>query len=121
MKRRKSRVLRLPAAERAYVDPVKLRRYLLSASHPEGRYKAAFFARFGYTQRHWRRLGWQLRILARTGVAEAEPPDSFGRKYRVSGSIPSPSGRNAEIVTVWIILHGEDFPRLVTAFPGGAR
>ena len=111
----------MPAAERSYIHPDKLRRYLLSASHPEGCYKAAFFARFGYTERHWRRLGWELRILARTGTVEVEPPDSFGTRYRVSGKISSPSGRYAEIVTVWIILHGEDFPRLVTAFPGEVR
>ena len=29
-----------------------------------------------------------------------------------------PSGRIAQIVVVWIILSGEDFPRFVTAYPG---
>ena len=42
----------------------------------------------------------------------------FGRKYEVRGTIRGPSGRGAEVVTVWVILAGDDVPRLVTAFPG---
>jgi hypothetical protein len=34
----------LPHAERAIVDPAKLHGYVLSASHPVGRFKARFFA-----------------------------------------------------------------------------
>jgi len=37
----------LPNAERAVVDPVKVRDYLLSAVHPIGRFKARFFVAMG--------------------------------------------------------------------------
>lgn len=42
--------MRLPAADRAYVDPAKVRDYLLSPVHPEGQFKAAFFRALGYSR-----------------------------------------------------------------------
>ena len=42
----------------------------------------------------------------------------YGNKYEVRGVIKSPSGISMEIVTAWIILRGEDYPRVITAYPG---
>ena len=41
-----------------------------------------------------------------------------GQKYEIRGIRTGPSGRSAEIVSVWIILSGENVPRFVTAYPG---
>ncbi len=41
--------MRMPGAERAVIDSAKIRDYLLSPSHPVGRFKAVFFASLGYT------------------------------------------------------------------------
>jgi hypothetical protein len=41
----------------------------------------------------------------------------YGIKYSISGSITGPNGRSANVVSVWIILTGEDVPRFVTAYP----
>lgn len=49
----------LPNADRAIVDPAKVRDYLLSASHPVGRFKAAFFLSLGYSEDRWE--VWMLR------------------------------------------------------------
>lgn len=108
----------LPEAERAVVEPRKLRDYLLSQSHPVGRFKASFFARLGYTQDGWGVLSADLRQHAAAGVAQPVEATRFGQKYQVTGPMRGPAGKEAEIVTVWIILNGEDFPRFVTAFPG---
>ena len=35
--------MKLKNAQRAVIDPAKLHSYLLSATHPVGRFKAAFF------------------------------------------------------------------------------
>jgi hypothetical protein len=43
----------------------------------------------------------------------------FGRKFEVWATLTGPSGRCAEVVSVWMILNGETTPRFVTAFPGG--
>lgn len=109
----------LPAAERTVIDPVKIRDYLLSTSHPVGRFKTAFFANLGYTNDNWRALEADLRELAVSGDAEPGRESPYGRKYEVRGTLKGPAGKLAEVVTVWIILPGEDAPQFVTAFPGG--
>jgi hypothetical protein len=62
--------MKLPEAERAVIEPAKIRDYLLSTSHPVGRFKAPFCASLGYTNANWRRLVEDLRDLAVTGDAE---------------------------------------------------
>ena len=46
----------LPAAERAHIDPAKVRDYLLSEVHPVGRFKAVVFQALGYTAEAWEEL-----------------------------------------------------------------
>jgi hypothetical protein len=110
--------MRLPAADLAIVDPAKIRDYLLSSEHPVGRFKAAFFGALGYTRDDWQRL--QQDILAIVSSEEAVPGQlsDFGQKYEVRGTIHGPTGRRAELVTVWIVLVGESSPHFVTAYPG---
>lgn len=43
------------------IDPVKLRDYLLSRTHPVGRFKAASFLSLGYSADNWARLEADLR------------------------------------------------------------
>jgi hypothetical protein len=111
----------LPAAERAVVDGAKVRDYLLSRAHPIGRSKARFFEALGYQRRDWQALQQDLRGLAGVGRARRGRPSGFGRKYEVHATLAGPNGRRADIVTVWIIRHGEHAPRLVTAFPKEGR
>ncbi|MFQ5740897.1 MAG: DUF6883 domain-containing protein [Acidobacteriota bacterium] len=110
--------MKLPSRERAVIEPAKVRDYLLSASHPVGRFKAAFFASLGYTSANWHRLEANLRDLAVSGDAEPGQDSPYGQKYEIRGTLKGPSGKSAEIVTVWIILSGGDVPQFVTAFPG---
>jgi hypothetical protein len=110
--------MKLPDAERAIVDPAKVRDYLLSPEHQVGRFKAAFFGALGYTREDWPQLHRDLLVLAASGEATVGQASDFGQKYEVRGTIEGLAGRRAEIVTVWIILSGEDAPRLVTAYPG---
>lgn len=107
----------LENADRAIIDPEKLLGYLLSETHPVGRYKAAFFFSLGYSADEWRILEGDLRrhVANEAGPARETP---FGRKYQVRASIKGPNGRSAQLVTFWIILSREDFPRFITAYPG---
>ena len=59
----------LPNGSEARIDPAKLREYLLSSSHPIGRFKHPFFAGLGYSKERWQRLETDLLELAATGVA----------------------------------------------------
>jgi len=59
--------------------------------------------------------------LGRSGTAEQGQKSPFGQKYEVRGILEGLSGGRADVVTVWIVLTGEESPRFVTAFPGEAR
>lgn len=111
--------MKLPGADRAVVDAEKVRDYLLSTSHPVGRFKARFFFNLGYTSAEWKRLELDLRNLATSEDAVLGRGSPYGQKYEVHGHLTGPSGSMVEIVTVWIILTGENVPRFVTAFAGG--
>ena len=112
-----SRKLSLPNSGRAVVDAAKVRDYLLSETHPVGRFKAAFFANLGYSADHWELLCDDLLALGRAGPAAPGKPSAFGRTFEVDGILIGPSGRSAGVKTVWIVRANEDLPRFVTAFP----
>jgi hypothetical protein len=106
----------MPNADRAIVLREKLTDYLLSASHPTGRYKAAFFRSLGYERSSWEKLEFDLRELL-AGDATPAGRTVFGEKFEIRGEITGPNGRVAALVTVWIILAQDPVPRFVTAYP----
>jgi hypothetical protein len=107
----------LPGIEHAVLESVKVRDYLLSPTHPVGRFKAAFFIALGYTPARWERLRDDLLAIAMSQPAMPATGNDYGRLYVVDGILVSPTGRSAAVRTAWIIRTGEHFPRLVTAFP----
>jgi hypothetical protein len=106
----------MPGAERAVVDMAKVRNYLLSPEHPVGSAKARFFAQLGFDRTRWTALRDQLIGLALEDATPAER-STFGQKFVVRGMIRGPRGRSAAVLAIWIVRAGEDFPRLVTAYP----
>ena len=110
--------MRLPGLERAVISTSKTRDYLLSNLHPVGRFKAAFFAALGYSAADWGELAADLRRHAMENEAFATEANQYGQKYQIRGILKGPTGRVAMVVSVWIVLRGEDFPRFVTAYPG---
>ncbi len=111
--------MRIPNAGRAVIEATKLHGYLLSTSHPIGRFKAAFFRALGYSADEWRRLEADLRAQHLTREAIPVETSGYGQKYEIRATLVGPAGRTADVVSVWVILAGEDFPRFVTAYPGG--
>ena len=109
--------MKIAGAERAIVDAAKVRDYLLSPRHRIGSAKARFFEQLGFDQQNWAVLQSELTRFA-TQEARLGAATRFGQKYVVPGTIQGPSGRSAQLVVVWIVLSGEDFPRFVTAYPG---
>ncbi len=53
--------MKLPNVERAVVTREKVIDYLLSDTHRDGRHKALFFKRFGFTIQKWEELASALR------------------------------------------------------------
>jgi hypothetical protein len=106
-----------PNAEHAVIAEEKVRDYLLNASHPNGGSRAVWFAGIGYTSDNWQDLASDLLQLGRTSedfIAKSSP---FGVKYEVSGVLGRPGYRPALVQSVWIVEEN-DWPRLVTAYPG---
>lgn len=108
-------------AHLAVIEPVKLHGYLLSGSHPVGRFKAIFFWALGYSAEAWPRLEADLRNQHLPQDATLGDQTRYGQKYEIRATLVGPSGRSAEVVSAWIVRWGEDFPRFVTAYPGGVR
>ena len=111
--------MKVPNAHAAVIEDSKLREYLLSLAHPVGRYKARFFRGLGYTREDAGQLAADLRGILGNEVDETIETE-FGIKYVVPGQLVAPGGSATEIVTIWIILIGEEAPTLVTAYPGGS-
>ena len=107
----------LPSVERAHIDPAKVRDYLLSHSHPVGRFKAVVFQALGYKAEEWERLRDDLLALARTTEAIPGQASTFGQKYEVSGTLRGPNGREARFTCVWLAPVDDEAPRFITAFP----
>jgi hypothetical protein len=111
-------VVHLPNPERVVVDEAKVRDYLLSLSHPVGRFKAVFFWALGFSADDWRSLSEALLTIGRSGEADEGQASPFGQKFEIRATLTGPSGRQATIVTVWMVSNGRDFAHFVTAFPG---
>ena len=109
--------MRVPNARSALIEDSKLRDYLLSPTHPVGRYKARFFQNLGYAREDADRLAADLRDILANEVEDTVETE-FGTKYVVPGQLVGRNGVATAIVTVWITLAGEDSPKLITAYPG---
>jgi uncharacterized protein DUF6883 len=108
--------MKLPNGERANIG-AKLENYVLNPSHWEGRHKARVFESvLGITLSNRDALRDAiLAAAANSDEAEAIGDNGHGMVYLLRFPLTTAHG-TAMILTVWIILHGEDFPRLVTCY-----
>lgn len=113
--------MKIPHSERGVIDAEKVRSYLLSTAHPVGRLKAGFFRRLGYAADDWERLVSDLRSQHLSRDATMSERTAYGQKYEIRATLVGPAGVSTEVVTIWIVLSGEEAPRFITAFPGGVR
>ena len=111
----------LPNAEHAIIERVKLKDYVLSFSHPVGRFKARFFAGLDFSADRWDVLEQALRTQHLSQDAEAGVPDAFGQPFTIRAILRGPAGQSALVVSVWFIRAGEAQPRFVTAYPGETK
>jgi hypothetical protein len=107
----------LPNHERAVVSEEKIVDYLLSATHRDGRHKAAFFFAFGFVLERWEKLASAILSHANENPVAKQELTKYGTRYVVEGTMKMADGRDALLRTVWFVETGEDVPRLVTAYP----
>jgi hypothetical protein len=109
--------MNLPNADGVEIAREKISHYLLNPLHPDGAGKAAFFTALGFTVEDWNVLADALRQVAASCPIAKEMNSPHGTKYVVDGALTTPCGKTPVVRTVWIIDHGADTPRLVTAYP----
>ena len=110
----------IPDANRAVVEDVKVRDYLLNLGHLVGGSKAAWFHSLGYTRDDWAYLSADLLAIARNCERFDTETTPFGVKYKATGSVGRDGHRPGLVLTVWIV-EDDDPPRLVTAYPDDSK
>jgi Domain of unknown function (DUF6883) len=86
--------MKLPQAERAFVDLAKLRHYCLNLDHPEGKHKAkAFQSKLGVTAVHAERLRQVILDAILTHEAIEQSPTFYGRRFIVDFTVLTMKGR----------------------------
>ena len=109
--------MKLPKRQSAYVPRQKLNGYLLSRTHPIGRWKSKLFRDLGFDENNVDLLEGRLIDIANTENVKESIISEHGTKYVIDGSLETPSGSFLRVRTVWVIDEGEDMPRFVTAYP----
>jgi hypothetical protein len=99
--------VRLPQGDRAEV---------LNMRHREGRHKARVFeAVLGITAENAAVLRDALLAAAATDEIESQRDSGFGVTYVLRRRLTAAKGTGT-VRSVWIVRHGEDFPRLTTCY-----
>ncbi|MER3423474.1 MAG: hypothetical protein C4293_09825 [Nitrospiraceae bacterium] len=89
--------MKLPNAERAFVDMRKLRDYCFSTEHPRGQHKARLFkSALGWTTDDAEELRSRLLQAVQTENAVSLGADDYGRRYTLDFSVQASGG----VVTV---------------------
>jgi hypothetical protein len=108
--------MKLPNGERAIVPIEKLRDYCLHPTHRVGSHKAHVFESvLGLTAAHAEALQQWLLAAARTGEAVLGMQNAYGQRYIVDFEMTTTMG-TAVVRSTWIILVGEDVPRLTSCY-----
>lgn len=108
--------MRLPNAEYAVVDILKLRDYVLNQTHLRGRHKArVFLAALGLTAEDAEELRAAVLESAKTGNAVTGTTDEFGTRYTIDFEIVRLTKR-ARIHGVWMIRRLDSIPRLTSCY-----
>ena len=106
--------MQLPNGERAIVPIEKLRDYCLHPTHRVGSHKAHVFESvLGLTAAHAEELQQRLVAVARTGEAVLGIQNAYGQRYIIDFEMTTTVG-TAVVRSTWIILVGEDIPRLTS-------
>jgi hypothetical protein len=108
--------MKLPNAGQAFVDVRKLRDYCFSTDHPRGQHKARVFKSvLGWTVDQAEDVRSRLLEVVIREDAGFLGADDYGQRYALDFPVQSVSGV-ATVRSLWIIRHGEDFPRFTSCY-----
>jgi hypothetical protein len=110
-------LMTLPNLQNAHIDiQGKLDGYALNPDHIVGRHKARVFqSALGLTRGDGAILADMIRNALPDSPAIKKGTNQYGDRYEVRFAISAFQG-TVTIVSAWIILIGEDFPRLTSCY-----
>ena len=108
--------MKLPNGDRADLG-AKLADYVLNPLHRHGQHEARVFESvLGITLANGEVLAVALRVAAANSTnALSKGDNGFGQNYSLRFPMRTRKG-TVTVLSAWIVLHGEDFPRLTTCF-----
>lgn len=109
--------MKLPNREYVKISKDKLENYILSETHPVGKFKARLFKKLGFNKNNIHLFEMQLRKIAQTQDVTNVTPTLFGIKYTIDGEIETPNGSLIKIRSIWITEEKQNNPRFVTVYP----
>jgi len=108
--------MKLPCAEKAFVDIEKLRGYCLNPAHERGKNKARLFSSvLGLTEDDAEGVKTRVLEAARNCEAEVGGEDQYGKRYVIDFTMATKKGQ-AKVRSTWIIRTHEDFARLTSCY-----
>lgn len=91
----------------------KIVKYCLNKAHVKGGPKAVTFEKYlGYTQEK----ADEFEAFIRNSIKQSEIKHVHTDKYESISYVTTLNGKRIQMITAWIIGHGENAPRLITAY-----
>jgi hypothetical protein len=109
--------MKLPNAENAVIERLKLSGYLLDVDHPQGGSKARLLVSLGDSIATWTQLESDLRSMHLPEDVVAISQTQWGTRYEIVAPLTGPSGDFVVFRSVWQIDLGTNAPRLITMYP----
>jgi len=106
----------LPNYANAIIPDEKIFDYCLNPNHERGQHKAKVFRQvFGIAAKDGELLKSAIRAQLHKFEISTETENKFGKIFTLPMKI-SIFDKTDEIITIWIIENGLDYPRLVTCY-----
>jgi hypothetical protein len=108
--------MKLPP-QNIYVNPQKVRDYLLNINHPDGGPKAKLLLNFGFTPSDAPVPENAIVSHAMSNEVSATIATAFGEKYLIEGPFENPIGKALKIRSVWVKELNGEMINFVTLYP----
>lgn len=112
----------LPDCAQAIVPLTKIEDYLLNCAHQQGKTKALFFSKFGYSYATSSQFANALRMLAcKSIVVKVEEKPPFGIRITTEGRLRTPDMRDPRVRVGWFLNDMDAIPGLITVIPAKSK
>ena len=105
----------LPNADKAVIPLEKFTDYVLNPNKDPNK-AFAFQSALGYSVGNAGLLIENIRVNLRKFPTLVNGHNGYGSRYECIMSIMGANGKKANVLTAWIVIDGEDFPRLTNAY-----